>query len=68
VRAIAAGTITVELPERGTALKKDNLRIAPSFIAISRKQETSELDTESVSNQFNPLSIAQFLGKVNKGG
>ena len=66
VKAIAQGTITVELPETG--VQKSVTRTAPSFIVNSRKSTTSEADKDSLSGRFTPLSLAQFLGKVNKGG
>ena len=66
VNAIAAGTIEVALPTEG--IQKDKVRTAPSFIASSRKQETSKDDTGSVSSRFTPLSIADFLGKASKNG
>jgi len=66
VKAIAQGTITVELPETG--INKRDIRIAPSFIATTRKSTTSEADGESPSGQYTPLSLAKFLSKTEKSG
>jgi hypothetical protein len=65
VKAIAQGTITVELPETGT--KKGALRNAPSFVVNDRKSTTSETGEESTL-AYTPKAVATFLGKVDGQG
>ena len=62
MKAIAQGTITIELPDQGR--RTDTLRTAPSFITNDRKQDTLGSGKDSLQLLYSPLSVAQFLGKV----